>query len=327
MTVTTTCPRCSAPTSPEHRFCEGCGTNLRWASTPCVACGADGISDEGECLECGSAQPLDRDRIELELRAPTGPSFVGGPSLVGSAPPTGGAPLAGGVSDRGHRRQRNEDAMACGHAARDNGRAVVAVVCDGVASVERGDEAAQVAVRVASDVLLHSVGPAPDLGRATVDAVREAARAVARLALRPDDGTGPADAGSPSSTLVSAVVTAEEVVLGWVGDSRAYWLGERSALLTADHALGGVLTRWLGADAGEVTAQVNVFHPDGPGVVLVCSDGLWNYLPDPEDLAVVALPAAHTDPVAAAAALTQRALDAGGRDNITLVLVPFPPAG
>jgi len=197
-----------------------------------------------------------------------------------------------------------------------------------VASVQRGDEAAQAAVRTASDALLSTVGTAPDLRQATGDAVRRAADSVAALARRPDGATGPSagrGAGSPSSTFVSAVITTGQVVVGWVGDSRAYWLGERSSCLTTDHALGGVLTRWLGADAGEVRAQVAVFEPDGAGAVVVCSDGLWNYLPDADELAEVALPTA--DPFEAAVALTQRALEAGGRDNITVVVVPYPLPG
>jgi len=274
----TSCPRCDAPISPEHRFCEQCG------------------------------QPVDRDRVELTVRL-------------------GGAVLAGGVSDRGHRRKRNEDAMACGHAERGDGLAVVAVVCDGVASVQRGDEAAQAAARTASAALLSTVGDAADLRQATRDAIRSAADAVAALAHRHDDATGPSDGGvgAPSSTFVSAVVTGDRAVLGWVGDSRVYWLGEHSRCLTTDHALGGVLTRWLGADAGAVYPQVGEFEPEGTGAVVVCSDGLWNYLPDADQLAAVALPAG--DPLAAAAALTQRALDAGGRDNVTAVVVPFPVPG
>jgi serine/threonine protein phosphatase PrpC len=87
-----------------------------------------------------------------------------------------------------------------------------------------------------------------------------------------------------------------------------------------------VITRWLGADLPEPEAHVARFEPPGPGVVLLCSDGLWNYRPAAPDLAALALPAALTDPPAAAAALVQFALDAGGADNITTVVMPFPPA-
>lgn len=301
----TTCPQCGAPVSPQHRFCEQCGANLRWVATPCVVCNARQIGVNGRCLRCGHLQPVDRDRVELTVEH-------------------AGIGLAAGISDRGHRRQRNEDAMACEHTAHGGAPAVLAVVCDGVASVRRGDEAAQTAARVAGEALLAAVGEGIDPRQATVDSARLAAAAVAELAYPPDGATGPTNSGgAPSTTYVSAVVTGRHVVVGWVGDSRAYWLGERPCVLTVDHALGGVLTRWVGADAGEVYPQVSVFEPDGPGLVVVCSDGLWNYLPEPDELAEVALPAAGA--YAVADALTRHALDAGGRDNVTVVVVPFPP--
>jgi serine/threonine protein phosphatase PrpC len=139
-----------------------------------------------------------------------------------------------------------------------------------------------------------------------------------------------------------------EVTVGWVGDSRAYWLAapdatEPARLLTVDHSWAvemvgaGVLdveeamadprahaiTRWLGA-GGEPEADVVTVRPAGPGLLLICSDGLWNYLPAAAELAEVALPAlARGGPVAVARALTAIALDAGGRDNITVVAVPI----
>jgi serine/threonine protein phosphatase PrpC len=64
-------------------------------------------------------------------------------------------------------------------------------------------------------------------------------------------------------------------------------------------------------------------HPRGRGALLLCTDGLWNYLPDAADLAAVALPElAEGGPMAAAEALTTLALDEGGRDNITVVVIP-----
>jgi hypothetical protein len=66
------------------------------------------------------------------------------------------------------------------------------------------------------------------------------------------------------------------------------------------------------------------FEPPGPGAVLLCSDGLWNYQPEAVKLAEQALPGALGDPLGAAADLVRFALECGGMDNVTVVLVPFP---
>jgi serine/threonine protein phosphatase PrpC len=71
---------------------------------------------------------------------------------------------------------------------------------------------------------------------------------------------------------------------------------------------------------------VATFTPPGPGALLLCSDGLWNYQPEAAGLAGLALPGALTDPLGTASALVKFALQAGGADNITVVLATFPPA-
>jgi len=58
--------------------------------------------------------------------------------------------------------------------------------------------------------------------------------------------------------------------------------------------------------------------------VLICSDGMWNYRPDAAGLAKLALPDALTDPLSAAVDMVRFAIEAGGMDNITVVLAPFP---
>jgi serine/threonine protein phosphatase PrpC len=153
---------------------------------------------------------------------------------------------------------------------------------------------------------------------------------------------------APSTTYISAVIGGDAVTVCWLGDSRAYWLstGPDVTRLSTDDSLAEelvargamseaealatpqahVITRWLGADLAEPGPHVVRFEPSGPGVVLVCSDGLWNYQPEAAGLADLALPAALTDPLGAAAELVKFALDAGGMDNITAVLVPFPLA-
>src|SRR6478752_3945160 len=187
---------------------------------------------------------------------------------------------AAGVSDRGLRHHRNEDAMALAAEQAPDGPAVVAVVCDGVSSSARPDEASQVAAQAGLPVLVAAVKAGGDLGAASLAAVAAARQAIADL-----QGPG---GDTSATTFVSAVASGYEVTLCWLGDSRAYWLG-----------------------------------PPGEESLLICSDGLWNYLAEGADLARLALPKALTDPLGAAADMVRFAVDAGGADNITVVLIPY----
>jgi serine/threonine protein phosphatase PrpC len=247
--------------------------------------------------------------------------------------------LAAGVTDRGLRHERNEDAMAVAIADTAAGPAVLAVVCDGVSSTASPDLAAQAAAQAAAAALLESARGGEDPATASTAAVYAAQRAVAGLA-------GEAERGdAPSATYVSAVMTGSAVTVCWLGDSRAYWLASAGArqltsddsiaeelvaagLLSEPDALASpnahVVTRWIGADLAEPEPHVSTFEPHGPGVLLLCSDGLWNYRPEAQRLAELALPAALTDPLGAARALAAFALSAGGRDNITAILAPYP---
>src|ERR1700731_5093093 len=64
---------------------------------------------------------------------------------------------AAGVTDRGLRHQRNEDALALESEQTPDGLVVVAVVCDGVSSSLRPDEASRAAAQAALPVLLEAV--------------------------------------------------------------------------------------------------------------------------------------------------------------------------
>jgi serine/threonine protein phosphatase PrpC len=328
--VTSPCPACGEPIGPDDGFCEVCGAELAPAAVSsggaggapqCPVCAAEGrapagVSPEGYCEFCGRKLPSGRDREEL---------------TVG---------LAAGVTDRGLRHARNEDAMALA-ATRVSGEPVaLAVVCDGVSSAPRPDEASLSGVRAAAGSLLSAVRAGDDPAAASAAAARAAGRAVGDLA-GPD--------GAPAATYASAVVDGTGVTVCWLGDSRVYWLavdvsGSRclttddslaeelvaSGLATVDEAMASpqahVITRWLGADLPEPEPHLTRFEPPDQGVVLLCSDGLWNYRPTATELAAMALPAALTDPLAVSAALVKFAVDAGGADNITTVIMPFPPA-
>jgi serine/threonine protein phosphatase PrpC len=152
-----------------------------------------------------------------------------------------------------------------------------------------------------------------------------------------------ADRAMPSCTLVCALWRDDEIAVGWVGDSRAYWIDPdgarqltiddswaeeqiREGLLTAQEAFrdprSHSITHWVGADAPARPPRVTVLRREGPGRLLLCSDGLWNYAPTAGELAglIEALPEGAA-PAAIARALTETALARGGRDNITVAVI------
>jgi serine/threonine protein phosphatase PrpC len=259
-----------------------------------------------------------------------------------------------GVSDRGLRHHRNEDAFSIAVAETFDGPAAIAIVSDGVSSAPRPDDASWDAAQTAIKLLAEGVQAGVDPAEASVTAVTAAGRVLTDLA---------GQDGSPAATYVSAVVTKTGITICWLGDSRAYWLaaagvttagpndtiditaGSRrvtrddslaeeivaAGLASMDEAMASpqahVITRWLGADLPNPEPHVERFTPSGPGVLLVCSDGLWNYRPEAAELAAMAMPTALTRPLDAAAELVKFAIDSGGLDNITAVLIPFPPAG
>jgi serine/threonine protein phosphatase PrpC len=327
MATSGVCFDCGGSVGATDSFCEACGAELAPLSVSdgrnggpraCEICPASQISADGYCESCGRKVRSGRDHQEIDLG------------------------VVAGVTDRGLRHYRNEDAMALATADAGNGPAVVAVVCDGVSTSAHSDQASLAAARAGADVLLAAARTGGDPLTASRAAVRAAADAVARLAVPTGD--------LPSATFVSAVLQSDAVTVCWLGDSRAYWLGDRASgaeqltkddsvaaemvadgLLSEADALASaqshVVTRWIGADVSDPAPHVVHFEPPGPGAVLLCSDGLWNYEPEPAKLAELALPVAIADPLGAVRALVGFALEAGGMDNVTAVLAPFPPLG
>ncbi|MFF7228501.1 protein phosphatase 2C domain-containing protein [Streptomyces sioyaensis] len=296
----------------------------------CTACRSAAMDADGYCLQCGQARPPARDHMESE---------VGGVAAV---------------SDRGHRHHRNEDFFALRAAALPDGSpAVVAVVCDGVSSATRPDEASSAASEAAGEALRASLPRGTHPQQAMHEAILAASSAVDALAA--DDAPAQDEhrqQNAPACTFVGAVVGGGLLTVGWVGDSRAYWIpNDRTAppaRLTEDDSWAAqmvannlmteaeanaderahAITGWLGADAYEVEPHTATFKPDGPGVVVVCTDGLWNYAESAEQMAAVLPYDAPSRPLDGARALVTHALDGGGHDNVTVALVPFPaPAG
>lgn len=296
------------------------GADTSTSDLRCPACGAGTADADRFCEACGAAlfgPPVQPDRSGHRV-----------------------GPIAG-LSDRGLRHHRNEDAMAFGSRTGEGSvRRVGAVVCDGVSTVHLPDLASRLAADVALKELLRAE-PVPDCVRA---AASVAAAAVTDLV--PDDALD-----APSCTMILAAADLLEtgparprITIGWIGDTRAYWVPvegstDQPSVLTVDHSLAtemvraGLLdksaaqrdprmhtiTRWVGA-GGSTEPEIVDFEPAGSGLLVLCTDGLWNYLPDPVDLAAVVAPALRAGgPSEAAEILTTFAIAAGGGDNITVV--------
>jgi serine/threonine protein phosphatase PrpC len=331
-------PRAATPEpEPEPPAAPGQDPRTRDARPPsrethpvsCAVCGNGYVDRDGYCEECGRAQPGERDHVERAL---------GGVAAV---------------SDLGLRHHRNEDAFTVSATALPDGSpAVIAVVCDGVSSSSRPDEASAAAAEAAQEYLLHALPRGVSGQQAMHDALLSAARAVAGIADETERAPG---RNAPACTIVSAVTASGTLTVGWIGDSRAYWVpigGDggpgagaparlteddswaaqvvAAGLLTeaeamADHRAHAI-TAWLGADAQEIEPHTASFKPDRPGVVLVCTDGLWNYAESADEMARLVPAEAHTAPLASARHLVQHALDSGGHDNVTVAVIPFPVA-
>ena len=342
------CPECGAEALPDEAFCENCGAVLGDepsgtadppATVPitptvpimsggparCPGCGGSAFQD-GYCTTCGAPAARERDHW-----------------------PEAPAPWVAAVSDRGVRHHRNEDAMAV-RASAEPGSLDVLVVCDGVSSSADPDIASLAAARAARDVLAGPTPSSPSVaGRINHWTTRlheaaAAANAQAVAVYRNPSGRPRERDSSPSCTLVAGVVDGPVVVVGWIGDSRAYWLpdagpGEQLSVddsWASEQILSGVpreeaetspqahaITRWLGQDSPDHSPRCSSTTPTGPGWLLLCSDGLWNYCSPADrmgDLVTRIAADSDQDPVRTARALVAWANGQGGMDNITVAL-------
>ncbi|NGO69574.1 PP2C family serine/threonine-protein phosphatase [Streptomyces boncukensis] len=292
----------------------------------CVACGTGTVDDDGYCEHCGHKQPRERDHMECALET------------------------VAAASDRGLRHHRNEDYFTVCQATTPAGTpAAIAVVCDGVSSATRPDEASAAAARAAGDALGDSVARGTHPRKAMHDALVTASEAVNALA--EDTPEDPAR-NAPACTIVSALCAGGLLTVGWVGDSRAYWVPDDHTIpavrLTEDDswaaqmvaaglmdeaeahadARAHAITGWLGADAYELDPHTASYQPEEAGVVVVCTDGLWNYAESAREMAAAVPHDALSRPLHSAQHLVGYALDGGGHDNVTVAVVPFPmPSG
>jgi protein phosphatase len=223
-------------------------------------------------------------------------------------------------TDTGRQRRANEDS----HLA----RAPLFVVADGMGGAQAGEVASRIAVESFQGGLHDQAAPESALAELTQQAnarIHELSHSHAEQA-----GMG--------TTLTAIYVGDHEISIAHVGDSRAYRLRDGVLeRLTEDHSLvdellrqgrltpqealehpqRSVITRALGPE-GAVDVDTRSHSARGGDVYLLCSDGLTTMLAE-DRLAELLL--AHATLREAGEALIAAANEAGGRDNITVVLL------
>jgi serine/threonine protein phosphatase PrpC len=239
---------------------------------------------------------------------------------------------SGAASDTGLLRERNEDRYWV-----DAERGVFLVV-DGVGGQAAGELAAQTAVEAIRQSLGETAGEAEQRVRAAITVANNRIFETAELG-EEFRGMG--------CVLTLAVVENGQITIGHVGDSRLYliWNGAIRKL-TSDHSPVGE-----GEDAGELTEEEAMLHPRRHEVfrdvgsrpraaddddfieirkcrfrpdaaILLCSDGLTDHLTSSEIREIVE--SYYGDAVRVASDLVEAANEAGGKDNITALLVAGP---
>jgi type VI secretion system protein ImpM len=224
--------------------------------------------------------------------------------------------VSAGATDVGRVRRTNQDAFI------ERTEIGVWAVADGMGGHEHGE----VASRMICDALAALV-PGATM-RATIDAITQQLGRINEYLYRTmANATTP---GQTGSTVVALVTRGTRCAVLWVGDSRIYRLrGGELVQLTQDHVAetdgeeeSHAISRAVGGDS---TLEVDVmYHSVHPGDrFLLCSDGLNHEIAD----AVIAQKLREPDVMPCVQGLIAAALQAGGKDNVSVVVVDaFEPA-
>lgn len=224
-----------------------------------------------------------------------------------------------GATDAGKVRSNNEDSLLAGRGTDKT----LFVVADGIGGFEAGEVASSITTEILEDL-------AP--GDSLEEAIQRANRKILAVARSDRQFSG------MGTTVVALRFSNSTAEVAHVGDSRAYLLrggqlqqltedhslvtelirsGDITRAQAADHPQRNLITRALGAEE-DVQVDVRSFKVQLADRILLCSDGLTDMVSEPEIARILKEPG---DSKEVSQRLVDAALDAGGADNITVVVV------
>lgn len=233
-------------------------------------------------------------------------------------------------TDTGKVRDMNQDAYKTGH-FKEGG--AWAVVCDGMGGVSGGQVASEICVNEVSARI--EKGYRKGMSMKSVKNLLVSAITAANIKVyeTAEENTEYLGMGT---TVVALVILNGFAAVAHVGDSRAYFISDDIKPITRDHSVvqylidmgritpeqakthpdRNVITRAVGVSS-EVDVDVDIIPINQKEIILICTDGLYEYVSDNEMFDVMK----NSDYDKPAKVLLDMANDAGGKDNITVVTV------
>ncbi len=230
--------------------------------------------------------------------------------------------------DKGIVRNSNQDAFIAGEISQNT---TFAIVCDGMGGANAGNIASEIAVKTVSEYLYNSHRENMseyDIEKVIKNAISSANLQIFERASKNNNLKG------MGTTITVAVIKNNSALIAHVGDSRIYLINDTITQLTKDHSVvqtlieagkidpkqanfhpeKNVITRALGVEE-EVIADTSIINLQDGDTLLLCTDGLTNFVADN-----IILDTFKTQDISnVAEKLVELANEGGGGDNITVV--------
>lgn len=213
---------------------------------------------------------------------------------------------------------------------------ILAIVADGMGGHLAGEIASKTSVEKIREIIEKKMSKKmteDDYKELLREAIIEANTSVYNLSLKNEDYNG------MGTTIIVSLITDEWLILAHIGDSRAYLINDNDYIqLTNDHSLvnellnsgqiteeealvhpqKNVLTRALGTDQ---KVDIDILRTDWREnqILMLCSDGLTNYVSDKKIVELINNPFLQVEQIADN--LIKEANEFGGEDNISLIII------